>query len=195
MLSNEAPSILAASRDNVDDAKLLGRVGAGDRAALEALYRAYHKRLVRFFSRFTRRDDVLEEVLNDTFFVAWRKASSFRGEVRVSIWLMGIAYRVTIRSLRDGDLPHEPLSDRDDSPRTAEPSANHELIDWMRKGLSRLSAEQRLVMELAYVMGHSLDEIAEITELPVATVKARMFHARVKLRNVTPALTGWNEDV
>ena len=59
---------------------------------------------------------------------------------------------------------------------------------------SRLSAEQRLVLELAYVMGHSLEEIAEITDTPVSTVKARMFHARVKMRNVMPALAGRAED-
>lgn len=47
---------------------------------------------------------------------------------------------------------------------------------------------QRLVLELAYAGGHSLEEIAVITQSPVGTVKARMFHARVKLRNLLPAL-------
>ncbi|MFP3655988.1 sigma factor-like helix-turn-helix DNA-binding protein [Burkholderia sp. SIMBA_052] len=46
------------------------------------------------------------------------------------------------------------------------------------------------MMELAYVMGHSLEEIAEIADCPVSTVKARMFHARVKLRNLMPELAG-----
>ena len=76
----------------------------------------------------------------------------------------------------------------------SEPFADHELTDWLNKGLTRLTAEQRLVMELAYVMGHSLEEIAELTGSPVSTVKARMFHARVKLRNVMPALAGFAED-
>jgi len=46
------------------------------------------------------------------------------------------------------------------------------------------------VIELVYGVGHSLDEVAVITQSPVGTVKARLFHARVKLRNVLPVLAG-----
>jgi RNA polymerase sigma-70 factor (ECF subfamily) len=62
--------------------------------------------------------------------------------------------------------------------------------DWLRKGLDLLSADQRMVIELVYGNGHSLDEVAAITNSPVGTVKARLFHARVKLRNLLPALGG-----
>jgi RNA polymerase sigma-70 factor (ECF subfamily) len=47
-----------------------------------------------------------------------------------------------------------------------------------------------LTLELAYNMGHSIEEIAEITDSPVGTVKARMFHAREKLRQYLPVLGG-----
>ncbi|HEV3423857.1 MAG TPA: sigma-70 family RNA polymerase sigma factor [Paraburkholderia sp.] len=196
MLTNEvAPrrSSSTARSVDADDMVLLERVVAQDKAALAALYREYHRRLVRFLGRFTRRDDVIEEVINDTFLIVWQKAAEFRGQARVSTWLMGIAYRVTLKALRQGGLSHEPLHAENDE-RTSEPFADHELADWVAKGLTRLSAEQRLVLELAYVMGHSLEEIAEITVAPVSTVKARMFHARVKLRNVMPALAGLAED-
>ena len=196
MLTNEvAPrrSSSTARSVDADDMALLERVVAQDKAALAALYREYHRRLVRFLGRFTRRDDVIEEVINDTFLIVWQKAAEFRGQARVSTWLMGIAYRVTLKALRQGGLSHEPLHAENDE-RTSEPFADHELADWVAKGLTRLSAEQRLVLELAYVMGHSLEEIAEITVAPVSTVKARMFHARVKLRNVMPALAGLAED-
>ena len=49
-----------------------------------------------------------------------------------------------------------------------------------------------MTMELAYCLGHSLDEIASIMDCPVSTVKARMFHARIKLRNLLPALATAN---
>ena len=60
----------------------------------------------------------------------------------------------------------------------------------MAKGLCRLTPEQRVAIELAYGGGHSLEEIAAIMDCPVSTVKARMFHARVKLRNLLPVLAG-----
>ncbi|MCR4469785.1 MULTISPECIES: RNA polymerase sigma factor [unclassified Burkholderia] len=178
----------AARSVDAEDAALLQRISAADKSALAALYRAYHRRLVRFLGRFTRRDDVIEEVINDTFMIVWQKAGEFRGQSRVSTWLMGIAYRVTLKALRQGGLPAEQQHGYDGP--CVEPFAEHETIDWVTKGLTRLSPEQRIVMELAYVMGHSLEEIAEITESPVSTVKARMFHARVKLRNLLPALAG-----
>lgn len=173
---------------DANDATLLRRVAAGDRLALAELYRGYHRRLVRFLGRFTRRDDVIEEVINDTFMIVWQKAGEFRGQSRVSTWLMGVAYRMTLNALRQGNLRTEPLPPDYDHP--VEPFVEHELADWVSKGLDRLPPEQRVVMELAYVMGHSLEEIAEIAECPVSTIKARMFHARVKLRNLMPALAG-----
>ena len=73
---------------------------------------------------------------------------------------------------------------------TVDPTFDAEVHDWLKHGLSRLPIEQRLTLELAYHMGHSLEEIAIITECPVGTVKARMFHAREKLRQYLPTLSG-----
>jgi len=103
---------------------------------------------------------------------------------------MGIAYRCALKALRQhGD---EPVADDDDEGAAvhpaADPHADHELRDWLSKGLVRLPAEQRVVLELAYGGGHSIDEIAAIMQCPVGTVKARMFHARMKLRNLLPEL-------
>jgi RNA polymerase sigma-70 factor (ECF subfamily) len=58
-------------------------------------------------------------------------------------------------------------------------------------GLSTLPFEQRATLELAYFVGHSCEEIAAIMECPVNTVKARMFQARIKLRNLLPKLGGF----
>ncbi len=69
-----------------------------------------------------------------------------------------------------------------------------EIQDWLGHGLNQLPAEQRLTLELAYHMGHSLEEIAAITDCPVGTVKASMFHAREKLRQYLPASSGGAAD-
>ena len=62
--------------------------------------------------------------------------------------------------------------------------------DSISRGLSELSEEQRLTLEMAYFLGHSCEEIAAITGSPVGTIKARMFHAREKLRLSLPLLGG-----
>ena len=60
----------------------------------------------------------------------------------------------------------------------------------LRQAMDGLPEEQRLTLELAYFMGHSCEEIATITGCAVGTVKARMFHAREKLRIALPSLGG-----
>jgi RNA polymerase sigma-70 factor, ECF subfamily len=172
------------------DRMLLQRMSTGDRVALATLYHSYHGRLCRFLSRLTRRTDVIEEVVNDCFWIVWQKAAEFRGDSRVSTWIMGIAYRCGLKALRlHGDEPVDDDVPEERAP-SSDPDEDRELRDWLSKGLDRLSADQRVVVELVYGVGHSLDDVAAIMQCPVGTVKARLFHARVKLRNVLPALAG-----
>ena len=175
------------------EAELVRQIAAGDRASLALLYRRYHRRLVRFLGRLTRRADIIDEAINDAFWVVWQHADRYRGDARVSTWLMGIAYRCALKALRvHGAEPVPGAHGDDDDPRTAldDPFAVHETNDWVSKGLARLAPEQRVAIELAYGGGHSLEEIAAIVDCPVSTVKARMFYARVKLRNLLPTLAG-----
>ncbi|RUL70918.1 RNA polymerase sigma factor [Dyella choica] len=170
------------------DRVLLQRMSTGDRAALATLYRSYHGRLCRFLSRLSRRPDIIEEVINDCFWIAWQKAADFRGDSRVSTWIMGIAYRCGLKALRQhGEEAVEDSIAEERAP-ADDPDEDRELRDWLSKGLERLSTDQRVVVELVYGEGHTLDDVATIMQCPVGTVKARLFHARVKLRNVLPAL-------
>ncbi|MEI7036669.1 RNA polymerase sigma factor [Fulvimonas yonginensis] len=181
----------ADSNADATDRMLLQRMSAGDRDALSVLYRSYHGRLCRFLSRLTRRSDIIEEVINDCFWIAWQKAGNFHGDSRVSTWIMGIAYRCGLKALRQhGDEPVESDPLREERSAAHDPGEDRELRDWLAKGLERLSVDQRVVVELVYGVGHGLDEVAAIMQCPVGTVKARLFYARVKLRNVLPALAG-----
>src|SRR5271170_7867696 len=181
---------LAKNSAKERDSALLTAVAAGDRRALEELYLGYHRRLARFLARFTPRYENIEEIINDTFMVVWQSAKDFRNASQVSTWIIGIAYRTALKSLRR-QKNHTAARSLDDYPeQTVDPTADAEVIDWLRHGLNRLPMEQRLTLELAYNMGHSLEEIAAITECPVGTVKARMFHAREKLRMYLPNLSG-----
>jgi RNA polymerase sigma-70 factor (ECF subfamily) len=172
------------------DAELLRGVAEGSRRALEELYLGYHRRLARFLARFIPRYENVEEIINDTFMVVWKSAKDFRNASQVSTWIMGIAYRTALKSVRR-QKNHATEQNIDDYPdQSTDPSDEADLIDWLAQGLERLPLEQRLTLELAYQMGHSLEEIAVITGSPVGTIKARMFHAREKLRRSLPALGG-----
>ncbi|MEJ0100341.1 MAG: sigma-70 family RNA polymerase sigma factor [Pseudomonadota bacterium] len=182
---------MSASSTEAHDAALLRRIVRQDRRAFEELYHGYHRRLSRFLLRLAPRFDFAEEIINDTFWVVWCKASEFRGASRVSTWIMGIAYRRALRALRsarqNGASLRDPLPDEGGS---IDYRDSDDMQDWVARALGTLPDEQRLALELSYFMGHSCEEIAVITNAPVGTVKARMFHAREKLRAALPALGG-----
>ena len=176
------------SPSDLEDTALIALVASGDRVAFEKLYLAYHNRISRFLARFIRSRENLEEIIDDTFMVVWRNARRFRHASRLSTWIIGIGYRTALKSLRGAD--HQMASKNIED--LSEDRPNHavecEQKDWIKKGLDRLPLEQRLILELAYGLGHSIEEIAAITCSPIGTVKTRMFHAREKLRHYLPAL-------
>jgi RNA polymerase sigma-70 factor (ECF subfamily) len=173
----------------------LRAVARGDRAAFERLYLRHHAPLARFISRHTARRDLIDEIINDAFWVVWRKAAEFRGDSKVGTWIIGIAYRCMLKALRThAPQPESSEIDSDDllldGAYGSGESEQRELADWVRRGLALLPPEQRTTMELAYYLGQSCDEIAAIMNCATGTVKARMFHARLRLRNTLPALGG-----
>src|SRR6185312_15399922 len=85
---------------NQKELVLLGRIAGHDSAALKELYFLYHRRLARFLTRLTPRAELAEEIINDTFWVVWQRAGDFRGASLVSTWILGIAYRRALKSLK-----------------------------------------------------------------------------------------------
>jgi RNA polymerase sigma-70 factor, ECF subfamily len=168
------------------EAELLKRIARTDRAALEELYHLYHRRLARFLTRLTRRYDIAEEIINETFWVVWCKAGEFRGDSQPSTWIMGIAYHKARNALRSSarlicegnlDTPPPVLT-------TEGPQRTEELRDWLGHALVQLPEEQRLAVLLCYELGLSCEEIGRIMDCPTNTVKTRLFHARAKLQRL-----------
>ena len=172
------------------DSELLIAIAAGNRRALEELYLGYQRRLARFLWRFTQCYENIEEIINDTFMVVWRNANDFRRASQVSSWIFGIAHRTALKLIRRQKSHSAARSLEECQEQSVDPGLETEVQDWVMHGLNRLPDEQRLALELACHMGHSLMEIAEITGAPIGTVKARMFHARQKLRQHLPTLGG-----
>jgi RNA polymerase sigma-70 factor (ECF subfamily) len=175
------------------DSELLTAIAAGNRRALEELYLGYQRPLASFLSRFTQCRENIEEIINDTFMVVWRNADDFRWESQVSSWIFGIAHRTALKSVRRQKNHSGARSSDKWRVQTVDPVRDAEVQDWVMHGLNRLPYEQRLALELACHMGYSLMEIADITDAPLGTVKARMFLARQKLRQHLPTLGGISE--
>jgi RNA polymerase sigma-70 factor, ECF subfamily len=184
----------AARGSNEAELVLLRRVAQRDRAAFQELYLIYHRRLARFLMRITSRHDVAEEIINDTLWIVWRNAGEFRGQSTLSTWIMGIAYRRALKTLRSRRAKEWFLDLMDQLPVIAvDTSAQDDDRDWLARALSELPLEQRAALELAYLYGHSCEEIAAIMGCPVNTVKSRQFQARQKLQSILPRLANMQQ--
>jgi RNA polymerase sigma-70 factor (ECF subfamily) len=180
-----------SSSSNARELELLRQVAAGDRAAFKELYLIYHRRLARFLMRMTSRHDLIEEVINDTLWTVWLKAGDFRGDSLVSTWIVGITYRRALKALRRHGTARPMFVE--EVAVAPDAQLEDENRQWLGQALAELPLEQRMVMEFSYLMGHSCEEIAQIMQCPVNTVKTRMFHAREKLRRSLPRLAGGNK--
>jgi len=189
--SGHSLSTSSGSSSKARELELLRQVAAGDRTAFKELYLIYHRRLARFLMRMTSRHDLIEEVINDTLWTVWLKAGDFRGDSLVSTWIVGITYRRALKALRRHGTARPMLVE--DVAVAPDVQLEAENREWLGLALAELPLEQRMVMEFSYLMGHSCEEIAQIMQCPVNTVKTRMFHAREKLRRSLPRLAGGNK--
>lgn len=177
-------AIRTRPRDEAD-LRLAARVRCRDLKAFEALYRSYQPRLARFLMNVVHRQQLVEEVLDDTMMVLWDRPDSFSGRSKLSTWLFTIAWRKAMKAMRKQDEPIEDFLEeaRLSTERSPEQYAgDHRVHDALVEALASLSPEQRAVVDLTYFHEIGYREIAQIMNCPVDTVKTRMFHARRHLR-------------
>ena len=172
------------------EVELIRSVAKGDRGAFERLFRSYHGRIYKFSIRMLQDHVLADEVACDTLYAVWTSAGKFREQSAVSSWILGIAYRRSLKSYKRNARhtdKREPAFEMEDLVESS-PDANPETftnnameLDQVQVALATLSSNHRAVMELI-ALGYSVNEIASIVGCPENTVKTRTFHARRQLR-------------
>jgi RNA polymerase sigma-70 factor (ECF subfamily) len=169
----------------LDETRLIARIVDRDLRAFEQLYRIYHPRLSRFLINILRRPQLVEEALNDTLMVVWRRPEAYNGMSKVSTWIFAIAYRTALKARSRND---EPMEDHDAENRVSlevgpeQAMGQRQVQEILSTAMGQLSPEHRAVVDLTYFHEAGYREIAEILDCPVGTVKTRMHHARRHLR-------------
>ncbi|HEX5262301.1 MAG TPA: sigma-70 family RNA polymerase sigma factor [Phenylobacterium sp.] len=175
-----------------DDVRLIRRIMERDLRAFEILYRDYHPRLTRFLTNMLRLPHLVEEALNDTMMVVWKRPEKYNGASKVSTWIFAIAYRTALKARSRHD---EPLDDQSalelvDGGDPEQSMGQRQVQAILLTAMDRLSAEHRAVLGLTYFHGAGYREIAEIMGCPVGTVKTRMLHARRYLKGMLAGRLG-----
>ncbi|MCA9084171.1 MAG: sigma-70 family RNA polymerase sigma factor [Planctomycetaceae bacterium] len=175
-----------------DDSSLIQRSVAGDTTAFDQLVIRYQSRLVHSLELcFTSRDDALE-IAQTAFISAWRKLSSFQQESSFYSWLYRIAMNAGISRRRRERLRTVSLQARDDNSSIAVPNQspsaspdeqlqNAETVEIIREELRKVSPEFRAALVLKEIDGFSYEQISDILEIPIGTVRSRIFRARQEL--------------
>lgn len=173
------------------DEDLIAIAQRGDVTAFELLYDRHKGPAYSLARRITGTDGNADDVVQETFISVWRAIERYdprRASVRT--WLMRIVHRRAIDQLRsstvhskrraDGEGLVEDLTANEPAPESI--ALASEQSDLVRGALSGLPDDQRKAIELAYFSGFSQTEIAEITGLPLGTVKGRMRLGLEKMR-------------
>jgi RNA polymerase sigma-70 factor, ECF subfamily len=175
----------SADPSEVSDEALVRSMADGDKRALKILYMRHHVRVFRFIMRLTGDELAAEDVVNEVFLEAWRRADKFEGRSQVATWLMAIArFRAVTRCKRRSEAQLDEraaavIEDPSDTPSIA--FQKRERNEILRRCLGKLTPLHREVINQIYYQEKKIDEVARFTGVPVNTIKTRMHYARARM--------------
>lgn len=175
----------------LDDAQLIEQTLAGQPAAFGELVRRYQDRLYNMVAHTIGCAVEAEDVVQDTFVQAYTKLASFRQDSHFYTWL----YRIAVNSAISRRRKKRPVLSVDQQQETigSEPMDSgespgdrlerEERADQLHTALDQLNEEHRAILVLREMEGFCYEEIADILEMPIGTVRSRLHRARSHLRD------------
>jgi RNA polymerase sigma-70 factor (ECF subfamily) len=194
--------------DREVDQQLVLRAQRGDKRAYELLVMKYQRKLGRLLSRWVRDPAEVEDVTQEAFIKAYRALPSFRGESAFYTWLYRIAintaknYLVALgrRAPTSTSFDHEEaegFEDADQLRDVATPESElegKEIAAVVNRAMDALPEDLRTAITLREIEGLSYDEIADVMNCPIGTVRSRIFRAREAIATELRPLLGTEEN-
>lgn len=185
-----------ASLKNIEDRELIARCQAGSREAFDELISRYQRRVYTFAYRLTGNPDEAADVAADTFVRIFTSIGSFRGDSSFATWLFRVVTNIYLDSRkRQRGRPTQSLDEmvqleensvqrqvEDDGPTPYDVALEHQRHAALEAAIASLPEYQRLMIVMYHVQGLAYEEIAEILDVPIGTVKSRLNRARLALR-------------
>lgn len=177
-----------------EDQVLIKKTLRGDRRAFEELMRKYERKIYSFVVRMVRNEDTAVDLTQDFFFKIFTVLEKYNFEYKFSTWAYRICYNLVIDHIRKNQaqvdsLDDETVSSRDllDSDNVSREDgfkalAREETRDYVWRVVDEIPLKFRELILLRYIQDLKYEEIAEITSLPVGTVKNRIFKAKEILK-------------
>jgi RNA polymerase sigma-70 factor (ECF subfamily) len=193
------------------DALLVARAKAGEVSAFEMLVVKYQRRIERLISRMVRDADLVQDIAQETFIRAYRALPQFRGESAFYTWLYRIAVNTAKKALverkrdplvsqsmlvsqEEGEEPSRIENELSDGETPEGVLATKEIAATVNAAINALSEDLRQAIVLREIEGLSYEEIADMMNCPIGTVRSRIFRAREAIANKLRPLLGTRED-
>ena len=178
--------------DREVDHRLVERAQRGDKHAFELLVVKYQRKLARLLSRFIRDAGEVEDVTQEAFIKAYRALPSFRGDSAFYTWLYRIGINTaknylvaagrrapTVTGMSDEEAENSEYGDQLRDLNTPENQMiSRQVAETVNHALEGLPEELRTAITLREIDGMSYEEIAQIMNCPIGTVRSRIFRAR-----------------
>jgi len=184
----------AETQNEPSDEALLNAIADGAVWAMDSLYQRYSRILYSLAYRMVADHQVAEDLLQEAFLAVWRHATTYSPQTGAARgWLISILHHRAIdylrRVRRRSTIQEAPLEELELHESIAHPDAwdatwQSVKSSHVRAALMKIPPEQRLVIELAYFQGWTHSEIAEGTQIPLGTIKARMRLGLLHLKQV-----------
>ncbi|MBN1201725.1 MAG: RNA polymerase sigma factor [Anaerolineae bacterium] len=171
------------------DGELISRLQQAELEALGLLFERYRTRVYRTALAIVRDPAVAEDILQDCFLKVYANAHRIDTSRPLVPWLYRVTVNLSYTWLSRGQARRTSLDnviDRLTSPMRQAPDRVAEQVEMrhsVRQAIGALSIDQRVTVVLYYLNGLSIQDIAEILDLPVGTVKSRLYYARENLRS------------
>ncbi len=168
------------------DAALVARARKGDQAAFEQLVRRHQHYVFNVAYRVLNDTTEAEDIAQEAFVRAWRGLPDFRSQAKFTTWLYRIVHNLCLNrlpGLQHDLLQIEPLEDmlNDPAPSPHDLFEARERVAFLHAELEQMPHKYRLVLTLRYLQDLTYDEIADVLDLPMGTVKTHIHRARQML--------------
>jgi RNA polymerase sigma-70 factor (ECF subfamily) len=185
--------IMATDRDSISDQDVLFRLVDEDVDAFDILVNRYKNRLINFVYRFVKDYDVSEDIVQETFLRVFRHRHNYKAIANFSTWIFTIAGNLAKSELRrrkrwrflsvDAVNDEEKRFDLPDNGIQPDRAASVSIMEEsIQKAIDSLQIKYKEALILRDIEGMSYKQIADITGVPVGTVKSRVNRARKKLQ-------------
>jgi RNA polymerase sigma-70 factor (ECF subfamily) len=189
---------------DLPDRELVARCQIGEADAFNELVGRHQDRVYAAVTRFCGNGEDAADVVQRAFINAYRKISEFKGDAAFSTWIYRIAFNQAISFRRENRRPSISLHAKGEDGLIAEPiddrapgesMESEETRKKVQQALERLGEEDRQIIILKDLQGHSYDEIAAILQVPKGTVRSRLHRARMELKEkLKPILGTFNRE-